>query len=414
MSDPNATPPAAPLPKLKKRVVSLDALRGFDLFLLCGLTGIFQSLMTGPFRETLDGSKFWQEMMRQCGHVEWEGFTLHDLIMPLFMFMAGVTIPYSMARFRKSENPNASKTKLILRLARRMALLWIFGMMVQGNLLQLKWEGLRLYSNTLQAIAAGYIIAVILYFVTGKIGQTIAALILMFGFWAAMAWIKVGDFGGGSYAEETNLAEWIDRAVLGRWRDGVSFGEDGTWAFSDGYRYTWILSSLTFGATAISGAIAGAIIKTRSTLEEAGKSGHVTSLILMAIGALLTVIGWGWGKVPEGVFGYCPIVKHIWTPSMVFLASGWSFLLLGFFYEIYDVLHLPIFKTFLVVIGMNSIVIYLIHNLFRNFKGDVERVIFGLEHHIGVWYNPVRAMAAFAVVWFILWVMYRNKKFLRL
>lgn len=406
--------PKAPLPK--GRVASLDALRGFDLFLLFGLGSIFCSFVDGPFKEYCHDSKFWETLKYQiCSHSDWTGFTLHDLIMPLFMFMAGVTIPYSMAKFKKSEsNPNPSYGKFWLRLTRRIILLWIFGMIAQGNLLQLKWEGLRLYSNTLQAIAAGYLVAVACFFFAGKIGQTVIAFVLMFIFWASMTWIKVGDCGGGSFEEWNNLAEWIDRAVLGRWMDGVSFNEDGTFQFAHWYHYTWILSSLTFAATTISGLLAGEIIKTRTeSTKKLPDSGHTTSLILFGIGAISALVGWFWGKVPEGYFCYCPLIKHLWTPSMVLYASGLSFMLLGLFHEVYDVLHLPYLKTFFVVIGTNSILLYMLPH-FIDFRAITKNLIFGLEHHIGTWYAPVLSICSFGATWLFLWVLYKNKKFLRL
>lgn len=407
---PNAKPVTPPLQR--SRVVSLDALRGFDLFLLCGFTGIYGSLMNGPLSKFIEGSKFWETLQYQiCEHSDWEGFTLHDLIMPLFMFMSGVTICYSMAKYKKSEqNPTPSRLRFWCRLIRRILLLWIFGMIAQGNLLNLRWQGLRLYSNTLQAIAAGYLIAVACYFLVKKWGQAIVAVVLLFIFWAAMTWIKAGDCGGGSFDKWTNLAEWIDRTVLGRWMDGVSFADDGTWSFSENYHYTWILSSLTFGVTAISGLIGGEIIKSRT---DAGKSGHLTSLILMMLGAICSVAGWYWGKIPQGTFGYCPLIKHLWTPSMVLYASGLSYILLGIFHEIYDVLHIPLLKTFLLVIGTNSILIYMLPH-FVNFNAIAANITRGLEHHIGDWHTPLPSILGFAFTWLFLWTLYKHKKFLRL
>ena len=120
---PNAKPVTPPLQR--SRVVSLDALRGFDLFLLCGFTGIYGSLMNGPLSKFIEGSKFWETLQYQiCEHSDWEGFTLHDLIMPLFMFMSGVTICYSMAKYKKSEqNPTPSRLRFWCRLIRRILLL---------------------------------------------------------------------------------------------------------------------------------------------------------------------------------------------------------------------------------------------------------------------------------------------------
>lgn len=233
MTEHATTQNVLPDPPVKKRLVSLDALRGFDLFLLFGLCPIFQASLE-LLNRFFPNKERWDSLADfVCRHSEWEGFTLYDLIMPLFMFMSGVTICYSMAKYKKSEsNPNPSRGRFWCRLVRRVLLLWIFGMIAQGNLLDFRWEGLRLYSNTLQAIAAGYVIAVACYFLFNKWGTLAAAFLLMLAYWLAMT------FSGKGFEPGTNLAEVIDRTVLGRWMDGVSFQSDGTWSFSEEYHYT--------------------------------------------------------------------------------------------------------------------------------------------------------------------------------
>ena len=444
----------APAPPKPARVVSLDALRGFDLFFLLGLGPIVGALGKGPLAETIPASPFWQKVFFHFEHVPWEGFAAWDLIMPLFLFMAGAAIPFSLARYTNRENGRPT-FRLFWRIARRIALLWVFGMIAQGNLLSLKLEGLRLYSNTLQAIAAGYLIAAGIYLLTGKTGQILAAVLLLFGYWSAMNWATTSDgCGGGSYTEWTNLAEAIDRAVLGRWQDGVSFAEDGSWEFSKNYHYTWILSSLTFGATTILGMLAGEIVKSggrrvaviplaeeraeqerqESDVYEVKEDallradnrsdskrpdvitvpGHSAALILLGVGIILTAAGWFWGKIPSGDFGYCPIIKHIWTPSMTLFAAGVSFLLLAFFYEVIDVLKFRFGSTFLIVIGMNSIAAYMLGNLFGGtFREIARRVFYGTEQYLGVWYEPMIQFAGFAILWLLLERLWRHKRFLR-
>lgn len=391
------------LPKV--RLASLDALRGLDLFLLVGLAKIYPTL-TALLNRFFSKTDIWGKLNDQfCSHSDWTGFTVHDLIMPLFIFMSGATICFSMAKYRRSEeNPNPSRTRFWLRFTRRILLLWIFGMIAQGNLLALKWEGLRLYSNTLQAIAAGYMIATACYFFLNKKWTAVAAVLLMAAFWGVML---IGHHG---YVKWDNMAEVIDRKVLGRWMDGVTFGTGGEWSFNQNYHYTWILSSLTFGVTAISGLLGGQIIKTR---RDAEKSGHLTSLILIAIGGAAAAAGWFWGKVPENMIWCCPLIKHLWTPSMVLFSSGICYMLLGLFHEVYDVLRLPLLKTFFAVIGMNSILVYMLPN-FVDFPGIARNFVWGLEHHIGNWYPPLVAILGFTFTWFFLYALYKSKTFLRL
>ena len=447
---------ASPMPAPPKpaRVVSLDALRGFDLFLLVGLGPIVGALARVPLIETWCATPTGEAVLRHFEHVSWEGFVTWDLIMPLFLFMAGAAIPFSLARYTNRENGRPT-LRLFWRIFRRILLLWIFGMIAQGNLLDLKLDGLRLYSNTLQAIAAGYLIAAGIYLLTGKTGQILIAILLIFGYWSAMNWVTTADgCGGGSYSTWTNLAEFIDRAVLGRWQGGVSFAEDGTWTFSQNYHYTWILSSLTFGVTTILGMLVGEIVKAgrRVTViplaierDEMARSqeqavyavqeapllrtndtpqarrpdvitvpSHFTALKLLGVGVILTALGWFWGAIPAGDFGYCPIVKHIWTPSMTLFAAGISTLLMALFYEVIDVLNFRFGATFLVVIGMNSIAAYMLRNLFGGTFSDIaRRLLHGTEQYLGAWYAPVIELAAFALLWSLLWTLWRKKCFLR-
>ena len=122
-----------------KRLESLDVLRGFDLFCLVGL----ESVMHAVGRAT--DAEWMQPVMWCFSHVEWEGFSSWDLVMPLFLFMAGVSMPFALSRYRQMADPRA----VYRRIAKRVLLLWIFGMMCQGNLLGLDPDRIYLYSNTL-------------------------------------------------------------------------------------------------------------------------------------------------------------------------------------------------------------------------------------------------------------------------
>ncbi len=430
------------VPVKKERVLALDVLRGFDLFVLLCIGPLATALFNGPFKKAVADSTFWTAVSRQFHHVPWEGFVAWDLIMPLFLFMVGVAIPFSLAKYISNGRPTE---KLYLRIFRRVILLWIFGMIVQGHLLDLKIQGLDLYSNTLQAIAAGYLFASIFYLTMKVRWQIIAFCVLLLGYWALMTFVKVGEFGGGSFLPDTNLAEWIDQNVLGSWRDGVSFTKDGNWTFSAGYHYTWILSSLTFAATVLSGVFAGELIRRahatsakaspaaqpgdtpaspgRSNTAPAGSGERsaksaaggkpIVFWQLLGIGVLMTLLGALWSEIPQGSFGYCPLIKVIWTPSMVLFSSGLSFMLLALFYGVLDVMKLRFGTGFLVVIGMNAITAYTLAHVIK-FRQIAEMVLYGTQQYLNSWYAPVMNLASFMILFYILWLLYRNKCFLRL
>ncbi len=132
------------------------------------------------------------ESMWVFSHVSWEGFSPWDLIMPLFLFMSGISMPFSLSRYKSISD----KRPLLRRLAKRILLLWIFGMMCQGNLLALDPNTIYLYSNTLQAIATGYLITAFFPFhkpqnTNYHCGGVTAGIL------TAMQFITVDGYGGG-------------------------------------------------------------------------------------------------------------------------------------------------------------------------------------------------------------------------
>ena len=372
---------------MNKRLESLDALRGLDLFMLVALDRILFRLQPAV------NAGWFDTLLQGFTHREWEGFSPWDLVMPLFMFMSGVTIPYSLARYREE----GGLRSFYRRLARRIALLWLLGMACQGNLLALDPEHIYLFSNTLQAIAVGYLFSAILFLHTRPRTQLCIAVSLLLAFWAAMQFVSIGGYGGGNYTPQGNLAEGIDRMVLGRFRDGASM-ENGVVVFREWYTYTWLLSSLNFVVTVMTGVFAGQLL--RSKLPEGRKAGF-----LVGFGLSCAVLGWALNPVH-------PVIKHIWTSSMVLVSSGYCLVLLGLFYWWIDCCGHRRGLTFLKVYGMNSITAYVVSNVV-NFSGVSQSLLYGTEQYLGQWYQGLIALSNAAIVFGILYAMYRNKVFLR-
>ncbi len=371
-----------------QRLESLDVLRGFDLFMLVGLETAIHQLASA-----VDTSSF-HSFMWCFTHVDWEGFSPWDLVMPLFMFMSGITIPFALSRYKHTNN----QTSVYRRILKRVILLWIFGMMCQGNLLGLDPNRIYFYSNTLQAIAMGYLIASLLYLHTRIRTQIIVAAGLLLGFWGAMEWITVQGYGGGNYTPDGNLAEWIDREVLGRFRDGASV-MNGEVVFPDWYRYTWILSSLNFGVTVLTGTFAGYILKDKEWMPKRKLT------YLLAIGAAMVAIGWIWGI-------WHPVIKKLWTSSMVLVSSGYCFLLMALFYYIIDYKGWKKYTEWLKVYGMNSIVAYMLA-MCVNFSCIGHSLFHGLEQYMGVYYQVWITLSNAVIVYLILWWMYKKNIYLR-
>lgn len=341
-----------------KRLKSLDVLRGFDLFLLFCLGGIIVA-----------GAKAFEwpwlvAVADQCEHVSWEGYAVWDQIMPLFMFMAGVSIPFAFTKYREE---NRSKKQIYWRIGRRFAILWILGMVCQGNLLTFIPGEWKWYSNTLQTIAIGYLVSSLMFLHTKPKTQIITAICLTLAYWAAMMFIKVDGWGGGDFTPNGNLAEWIDRNVMGYSRHCTVRTPDGGYTIPDWYRYTWLLSSLNFIVTVMSGMFAGEVLKNQK------KTDNQKALFLIVLGAVCIGAGLLWSL-------QMPIIKKIWTSSMTVFSSGISFVLMGVFFWMVDIKKWKGFE-WLTAFGMNSIFVYMIPN-FLTFKGVAGNFIKGLQNYM--------------------------------
>ncbi len=373
-------------PQPTERLGSLDVLRGFDLFCLVFFQPVFTALarvMDVPWLNAIT---------TQFEHVQWEGFAFWDIIMPLFMFMAGASMPFAFAKYLN----NGGKVSLYKRILKRVVLLWIFGMMCQGNLLALDPNKIYFYSNTLQAIAMGYLISAILLLNFKLRGQLIITSGLLVTYWLLLTFVRADGFGGGNFTPDQNLAEYIDRIVLGRFRDravateaGLDFGN---------YRYTWILSSLNFGVTVMTGVFAGHIMK--SGLPKLKK---VQWLVIG--GVAMMVAGQIWGL-------HMPVIKKIWTSSMTLYSSGICFLLMALFYYLIDYRNYGKYLNWLKIYGMNSILAYMLFSILK-LDGVSRSLLFGMEQYLGAYYPVLIRLANVSIIFFILWVMYRQKMFLK-
>ena len=365
------------------RLASLDILRGFDLFMLV----FFQPVFVAFARHWKDVPVF-SFLLHQFEHVKWEGFSAWDLVMPLFLFMVGAAMPFSFEKYRA----NPDKRAIYKKITKRFVILFILGAVVQGDLLSLDPMQIRIYTNTLQAIAVGYVISAVLLLHLSRKGQVVATLLLLTGYWALLTFL-------GDFTPDGNFAEAVDRAVLGRVRDGVTYAEDGSWSFSDNYRYTWVLTSMVFGVTTMLGAFAGQIMKN-------GKDKRKNSQLLFIIGGALLVSAW--------LLSFqTPIIKKIWSASMTLWSGGLCFLLMALFYYIVDYKGWSKRLNWLKIYGMNSIVAYTL-GMVVNFRSAAHSLLWGLEKYTGDYYSAILTFANFLILFFILQLMYKLRVFVKI
>jgi predicted acyltransferase len=362
--------------KSGERLMSVDALRGFDMFLIIGGGRTIRDFIKAADINLLN------KLLPQLDHVPWEGFSFWDIIMPLFLFIVGVAMPFS---FIKRLALGDSKAKLYRHIIIRSVILFILGMAAQGHLLEYDLSKLHIYCNTLQAIAAGYLVASFILLNLRLIWQIIATAVLLLLFWALMALVPVPGYGRGILTPEGNLAIYIDRLILGRFEDGTS--------------YTWILSSMTFACTVMLGVFAGYILRSQKN-----KAAKTVLLFALSFGLILLGILW---------HIFFPIIKHLWTSSFVLFSAGLSYFLLAAFYLVIDVLKFRRWSFGFVVIGTNAIFAYM-SNALIDFRDIGHSFIGGLSRFIGQWDVFARSFGGFAIIWLVLYWMYSKKTFIKI
>ena len=376
-----------------KRLLSLDVLRGLDLFLLVALQPVLRAVLQELDVEVLNGT-----LLYQLDHAEWEGLRMWDLVMPLFLFMSGVTMPYSLPKYM-TQNGNL---KVWTRVMKRFALLFLLGMVVQGNILALNPNRVYLYSNTLQAIAVGYLLTVPMVLYMKPWQQVVTMMLLLIVYSLPMHLC-------GDWSAQGNFATVLDKAFLGRFRDGSAVAADGSVMFATWYDYTWIWSSITFCCTVALGSLAGYMTK------NGNNNRVVTARNLLLVGVVLLVVG-----LLSGIWQ--PIVKRVWSASFTLYSAGWCYLLLALFYWWIDVKghtkgwidvkgHTKGWN-WLLYFGCNAITTYLIGEMV-NFRGVAESLLYGTAQYLDGWYPVLLTFCNAVMLFLILKIMYRAKLFLR-
>jgi predicted acyltransferase len=358
-----------------ERLVSLDALRGFDMLWITGGTAILLGL--GKVLQ----SPWYDKFLEQFEHVPWQGLHLFDLIWPLFMFIMGAAIPLSIAKRRSR---GATDRSLLLHAVRRAIILFALGTITQGNLLLFDLSKFRPCYSVLHGLAAGYLLATIVVLKVKQNWHAFTIGIFLLAYWAMIMLIPVPGVGAGVLTPDGNVATYVDKLILGRFH----YGEN-----------TWFLSYLGFGASVLLGVLAGQILM-------AGCPAKSKIYRLMRAGTVSLALGLLWSI-------WFPVIKLMWTSSYVLIGGGLSFFVLALFYWIIDVRGYRKWSFGFIVIGMNSIAVYFATEVFDfSLVGNV--FVGHLLPRVGRWDRLVEASAAFAVVWLILYWMYRKKEFIRI
>ena len=348
--------------------MSLDALRGFDMFWIVGggaLHGAMKMFGNSPFATAT---------VEQFKHVDWAGFHFYDLIFPMFIFIAGVSLALSLPRSVEK----FGRAKTASKLVRRALVLFILGVIYSGGIAkgldQVRWLGV------LQRIALASLGAGLLSLWLGARGLAIACAALLAGYWALLAWVPPPGGISGDFREGHNIVNWFDSQFLPGRKYNITHDPEG------------ILSTFPAIANCILGILAGIF------LRDSKVSATRKAALLFAGGAALVGLGWLWS------FPF-PVIKKLWTSSFVLVACGWSAMLLGVFHFIVEAKQCRRWATPFIWIGLNPIAIYLAANI-ANFNQLADRFVGSAP---GVPHTLVAIVFAVLLAWWL----NRNRIYIR-
>jgi predicted acyltransferase len=267
-------------------------------------------------------------------HVDWEGFRYYDMIFPLFLFIIGAVLPFSLGR-RLEEGAN--KKELVKKVLARSAILFLLGLVYNGLLHFDGWDHIRIF-GVLQRLAFGYLCASLFVIYTKPKTMAISIVGILLGYWVLMALAPVPGFPHGTYTEYGNFANYIDRLILQPKQMYTAYGDpEGP------------ISNIPSIATALLGVLSGLWLKKEQPEKR-------KTLGLLLGGLVLVALGLAWSPL-------FPIIKKIWTSSYVLVAGGCSMMLLGSFHWVVDVKGWSKWALPFTIIGMNSILIYMLSEI---------------------------------------------------
>lgn len=367
-----ATEPAT---KPATRLRSLDVLRGFDMFWIVGGAAVLGAWADSNEWAWLDRAK------EQTEHVAWHGFHLWDLVFPLFLFVAGASLPFSFAKRRAS---GATERELALHALRRGLVLVFLGLVYNG-LLRFDFANLRC-ASVLGRIGLAWMFAAWIALGASSLRARLTWIAgLLVGYWLALRFVSVPGFGAWNLEPGATLTDWFDREFLpGKLYRDVRDPEG-------------LLGTVPAIATALFGVLAGEALARRTAR---GESAFV-ELAAWSAGAF--GLGWLWSLD-------FPLNKNLWTSSFVLWCAGWSFGLLAVFHAVFDRGHGRRVAFFFEVIGANAITIYLLRG-FVDFDAFAKLL---LQTRGAAKLHPaLAASGGLALEWLLLWILWRSRIFLR-
>jgi predicted acyltransferase len=322
-----------------------------------------------------------EAIQNQLKHVEWQGFHFEDLIFPLFLFIMGAVLPFSISRRRER---GQSLPVLYLHILKRSFVLILLGL-IYNNLMKFEFSEMR-WPGVLQRIGLCYFFAALIVLHTKWRTQVIFIAAVLILYWLATVLIPVPGFGANVMTAEGCLSSYIDQQLLpGKLYYGHGDNEG-------------IISTLPAICTVLMGSLAGYWLRSERT-------GSKKATGLAIAGLACVIVGYLWG------FAF-PIIKIIWTSSYTLFSGGLCLMLLALFYWIIDVKGYRKWAFFFIVIGVNPITIYFLQR-FVDFGSIAEFFLSGLIAHAGLIAPLILPLGVLTIKWLLLWFLYRHKIFFK-
>ena len=356
------------------RLFCLDLLRGLDMFYLAIGSVVLRELLK------LNGAS--PETLTFFGGHPWYGFTLYDLIMPLFIFMCGAAIPFALEKRLENGRAGAAFWKHVLW---RFVMLWVLGMFAQGSLSTFDLHHISPYNNTLQTIAFGYLVAAVVMLIRPRWIQIAIPVLL------TVAYGLIVHFGG-DYTKDGNVTLPFELKILNSFLPA----DNAQTANISKYGYTWFLPSMMFPVITLAGYFSTRILQSALTPWK-----KAASLAVYGGGSLAV----GWLLVPCGV----KMVKHIFSVSFTLQAIGWSILLLALLYVLTDIWKCRKGTGWLLLFGQFALTAYVLEAIVRGtVTGLWARFFGGLNRFFPESWGALVSAVGYAIVIFVIMILRRR------
>jgi heparan-alpha-glucosaminide N-acetyltransferase len=386
------------------RVTSVDAFRGFVMFLM-----LAEAMRLWTLHDAFPASRFWAIVAYNTTHVPWQGCSLHDLIQPAFSFLVGAAMPFSIAS--RTAKGQSFGRMLAHAVWRSVALIFLGIFLRSLERPTTYWT----FEDTLSQIGLGYTFLFLLAFARRRTQVAVFTAILV-AFWTAFV-LYPAPGPGFDYARVGVPPDWphLYTGFLSHFNKNANlswafdvwflnlFPRESPFVFNDGGWST--LSFIPTLATMMLGLWSGEWLKSARTVADKFKGLAVAGVALVLAGLIFQ-----WLHL-------CPIVKRIWTSSYTLYSGGLVILMLAAFYGVIELRGWRRWCFPLLVIGANSIAVYVMSWTMEHFVTDA------LMRHVGLpafsWLGPpfvpvLRGAAVVLVFWSILFWMYRRKIFVRI